>query len=93
MTEKICNAGRSVLFVNAKELVDKLYNEMTNGTLQEMLEKLSKIDLLIVEDLSYIKMDKETESLFFHIIRQRYEKSSLIVTTNLRSPTLSLMYS
>lgn len=78
-----CNAGRSVLFVNAKELVDKLYNEMTNGTLQEMLDKLSKIDLLIVDELSYIKMDKERESLFFQIIRQRYEKSSLIITTNL----------
>jgi len=78
-----CNAGRSVLFVNAKELVDKLHAEMLKGKLPETLEKLKRIELLIIDELSYIKMDKERESLFFQIIRQRYEKSSLIITTNL----------
>jgi hypothetical protein len=33
--------------------------------------------------IGYLKMDKEKESIFFQLIRQRYEKSSLIVTTNL----------
>jgi len=78
-----CNAGHRVLFVNAKELVDTLYEEMIAGRLPEMLGKLRKIDLLIIDELSYIKMDRERESLFFQIIRQRYEKSSLIITTNL----------
>lgn len=78
-----CDAGYKVLFVNAKELVDKLYDEMINGTLQECLTKLAKIHLLIIDELSYIKMDKERESLFFQVIRQRYEKGSLIITTNL----------
>lgn len=78
-----CNDGKKVLFVNAKELVDDLYDEMVKGQLENMLEKLKKIDLLIIDELSYIKMDRERESLFFQIIRQRYEKSSLIITTNL----------
>lgn len=78
-----CKEGKRVLFVNAKELVDKLYDEMENGKLQEILEKLNKVDLLVIDELSYIKMDKERESLFFQIIRQRYEKRSLIITTNL----------
>jgi DNA replication protein DnaC len=78
-----CKAGRKVLFVNAKELVDKLFDEMNQGKLPEILKKLNKIDLLIIDELSYLKMDKERESLFFQIIRQRYEKSSLIITTNL----------
>ncbi|MDP2812958.1 IS21-like element helper ATPase IstB [uncultured Acetobacterium sp.] len=78
-----CHAGRSVLFVNAKELVDTLHAEMLSGKLSETLEKLNRIELLIIDELSYIKMDKERESLFFQIIRQRYEKSSLIITTNL----------
>ena len=63
--------------------IDHMYDEMFAGRLQEMLTKLNKIDLLIIDELSYIKMDKERESLFFQIIRQRYEKSSLIITTNL----------
>lgn len=78
-----CNAGHKVLFINAKELVDRLHDAMMEGNLQEMLKKLRKIELLIIDELSYIKMDKEKESLFFQIIRQRYEKGSLIITTNL----------
>ena len=41
------------------------------------------MDLLIIDDLGYLKMDKEKESIFFQLIRQRYEKKSLIITTNL----------
>ena len=78
-----CRQGRKVMFVNAKELVDRLYDEMLAGNLQQILDKLNHIELLIIDELSYIKMDKERESLFFQIIRQRYEKSSLIITTNL----------
>lgn len=48
-----------------------------------MLDELNKIPLLIVDELSYIKMDRERESLFFQAIRQRYEKNSLMITTNL----------
>ena len=78
-----CEAGYKVLFMNAKELVDQLYEDMQKGYLKETLKRISKIPLLIIDELSYLKMDKERESLFFQIIRQRYEKSSLIITTNL----------
>lgn len=78
-----CRMEKKVLFINAKELVDRLYAEMLNGSLTEFLKRLKKIDLLIIDELSYIKMDKERESLFFQIIRQRYERGSLIITTNL----------
>ena len=77
------NEGYKVLFVNAKELVDRLHEKMLEGTLRETLDELNKIPLLIVDELSYVKMDRERESLFFQVIRQRYEKNSLIITTNL----------
>ena len=76
-------AGYKVLFANAKELVDQLYEKMQEGKLKEMLTALNKIPLLIIDELSYVKMDRERESLFFQVIRQRYEKNSLIITTNL----------
>ena len=78
-----CEAGYKVLFVNAKELVDRLYEDMQKGCLKDTLEKIQKVQLLIIDELSYLKMDRERESLFFQVIRQRYEKSSLIITTNL----------
>lgn len=77
------NAGYKVLFVNAKDLIDRLYEKMQEGTLRTMLAELNKIHLLIIDELSYIKMDRERESLFFQVIRHRYEKNSLIITTNL----------
>lgn len=78
-----CNAGKSVMFLNAKELMDRLTDAMRKDTLKQTLKALNKVELLIIDELSYLKMDKEKESIFFQVIRQRYEKSSLIITTNL----------
>lgn len=78
-----CNAGKTVMYINAKELMDKLSNSVRNDTLKQTLKALNKAQLLIIDELSYLKMDKEKESIFFQVIRQRYEKSSLIITTNL----------
>jgi len=78
-----CDKGYKVMFVNAKDLVDRLYEDMRAGRLRETIDHIVKIPLLIIDELSYLKMDRERESLFFQIIRQRYEKSSLIITTNL----------
>jgi len=80
---KACEAGRSVLYANAIELMDYLAKCLEKGTLRQQLKRLSKVDLLIIDDLGYLKMDKEKESIFFQLIRQRYEKKSLIITTNL----------
>ena len=80
---KACSSGYRVLFVNVKELLDSLHLEATRGTLESALARLAGYHLLILDELSYFEMDKERESLFYQIVRQRYEKSSLIVTTNL----------
>jgi DNA replication protein DnaC len=80
---KACEHGKTVLFVNAIDLMDDLHNARIEGILKQSLFKLSKINLLIIDELGYLKMDKEKESIFFQLIRQRYEKSSLIITTNL----------
>jgi DNA replication protein DnaC len=77
-----CQAGNKVLFANAKDLIDLMHKKMTEGTLAETIEQLNKLNLLIIDELSYPKMDKEKESIFYQIVRQRYEKSSLIITTN-----------
>ena len=74
-----CRAGKKVLFCNAKELMDRLHKAMIDGTLDGTLKALNKIQLLIIDELSYLKMDKEKESIFFQVIRQRYEKSSLVL--------------
>lgn len=78
-----CRAGYRVLFTDTIEFINGLSASVADGTLKAKLKKLSKIDLLIIDELGYVKMDKEKESIFFQVIRQRYEKNSLIITSNL----------
>ncbi len=80
---KAVDAGYEGRGVKAKDLVERLYEKAREGMLRETLGELDRIPLLIVDELSYVKMDRERESLFFQVIRQRYEKNSLIITTNL----------
>lgn len=80
---KACEAGKSVLFVNASELMADLSKHVIEGSIKNKLEKLARIDLIIIDELGYLKMDKEKESIFFQLIRHRYEKNALIITTNL----------
>lgn len=80
---KACESGKKVLFVNALELINNLSKSAVEGNLKESLKKLSKIDLIIIDELGYLKMDREKESIFFQLVRSRYEKKSIIITTNL----------
>jgi DNA replication protein DnaC len=78
-----CEEEHKVLFAPAHELIDKLYTSYVGGNLENIFKKLSKVDLLILDEFGHFKMDKEKESIFFQLIRHRYEKNSLIITTNL----------
>jgi DNA replication protein DnaC len=80
---KACEAGKRVIFANANEFIDELADWAHEGTLKDILKKLSRIELILLDELGYLKMDKEKESLFFQFIRHRYEKNALIITTNL----------
>jgi len=63
-----CHAGHSVLFVNARKLVNKLYEEMTAGRLPKMLGNLRKIDLLIID----VPMGRWDELFTGHWQQQRF---------------------
>lgn len=78
-----CKQGLKVLFTTANEFMDNLNSSYLNGALKNTFKKLNKIDLLIIDELGHFEMSKEKESIFFQIIRQRYEKNSLIITTNI----------
>jgi len=80
---KACEQGYKVLYVTAVELMDSLFKAYNEGFLKQKFKKLCKVDLLIIDELGHFKMDKEKESIFFQLIRQKYEKNSLIITTNL----------
>ena len=60
----------------------RLAKAKKQGRLDEELERLGRIPLLIVDEVGYIPFDPEAASLFFALVSSRYERSSLIVSSN-----------
>jgi DNA replication protein DnaC len=77
-----CQAGHRVLFATASQWVDKLADAHTSGKLQAELARLSRYPLLVVDEVGYIPFEPEAANLFFQLVSSRYERASLIVTSN-----------
>ena len=64
-------------------LVKNLVEAKKNNELIKLLNKLSKLDLLIMDEWGYIPLDREGSQLLFQVISDCYEIKSVIITTNL----------
>jgi DNA replication protein DnaC len=73
---------RRVQFITAEELINELIAAKQSNTLPDYLDKASRIELLIIDEIGYLDMQKDSASLFFQLISKRYEKSSTIITSN-----------
>jgi len=79
---KACAAHRRVRFVPAMELMDELVAATVVHELSTKLDALSRLDLLIVDELGYLPMDKQRANLFFQLVSRCYEETSLVITSN-----------
>jgi DNA replication protein DnaC len=80
---KACIAKYRVAFFSAKELMDYLYSSLADMTTAHKLDALSRMHLLIIDELGYMPIDKQAANLFFQLISKRYETGSIILTTNM----------
>src|SRR5215211_4394848 len=79
---RACLAGHRVLFRTATEWVAQLADAQRHGRLDTELDKLQRIPLLIVDEVGYIPFDPHAANLMFMLVSRRYERASLIVTSN-----------
>ncbi len=79
---RACQAGHRVLFATAAEWVDRLAAAHHSGRLQAELARLGRYPLLLVDEVGYIPFEAEAANLFFQLVSSRYERASLIVTSN-----------
>ena len=79
---RACQAGPRVLFATASPWVDRLADAHTGGRLQTELIRLARYPLLVVDEVGYIPFEPEAANLFFQLVSSRYERASLIVTSN-----------
>jgi len=78
-----CRRGYRVLFTTAAHLVNTLIEAREERQLKRYLGKLSRFELVIIDEAGYIPFSAEGAQLLFQVFSDRYEKASLIVTSNL----------
>jgi DNA replication protein DnaC len=79
---RACQAGHRVAFATAAQWVARLADAHTAGRLQAELVKLGRYPLIVVDEVGYIPFEAEAANLFFQLVSSRYERASLIVTSN-----------
>jgi DNA replication protein DnaC len=79
---RACQAGHRVQFATASQWVDRLAAAHHADRLQTELIRLGRYPLLVVDEVGYIPFEPEAANLFFQLVSSRYERASLIVTSN-----------
>jgi DNA replication protein DnaC len=79
---RACQAGHRTAFATAAQWVARLAEAHHAGRLQQELVKLGRVPLLIIDEVGYIPFEAEAANLFFQLVSSRYERASLIVTSN-----------
>jgi DNA replication protein DnaC len=79
---RACLAGHRVQFRTATEWVALLADAQRHGRLDQELDRLQRVPLLIVDEVGYIPFDPQAANLMFMLVSRRYERASLIVTSN-----------
>jgi DNA replication protein DnaC len=77
-----CEAGFRVRFATAIDIVNALSAADKAGRLVQEMKKYTRPDLLVCDELGYLPIDKHGADLLFQIISQRYERGSIVLTTN-----------
>jgi DNA replication protein DnaC len=79
---KAVEAGYSVLFLTLENLMGRLVRARHENRLDRTLQQFTYPRLLILDELGYLPLSREEASLFFRLLVRRYERGSLIVTSN-----------
>lgn len=79
---KAVEAGHRVLFLTLDQLVSKLKRARDENRMERQLQQWVYPKVLIIDELGYLPMNREEASLFFRLVARRYEKASLIITSN-----------
>jgi DNA replication protein DnaC len=79
---RACQAGHRVLFATAAQWVTQLAEAHNAGRLQAELTRLGRYPLVVIDEVGYIPFEAEAANLFFQFVSARYERASVIVTSN-----------
>ena len=79
---KAIEQGHTCRFITASDLAQQLGKAESLGALEDSLTHFGRPHLLIIDELGYLPLARQDGHLLFHLIRKRYEKGSLVITSN-----------
>jgi DNA replication protein DnaC len=80
---KALQNGHRGLFVRAQDLFDEMYSSLADRSSRKLIDRLARVDLLVVDEMGYLNLKPEQTNIFFKLMEERYRRRSTIITTNL----------
>jgi DNA replication protein DnaC len=78
-----CQQGRRVKFITLAALANELQEALSRDELSRVVARYARIDLLVLDELGYLRLPDGAAELVFQVLSERHERGSLIITTNL----------
>lgn len=82
-TRAICQQGLSCLFITTSKLMTQLVEAKKETKLSRLMKMLDKYDLIVCDELGFVSGTEESAELLFQLIADRYERKSMLFTSNL----------
>jgi len=80
---KALQNGYRGLFVTAQNLFDEMYASLADRSTRKLVNHLSRVDVLLIDEMGYLNLKPEQTNIFFRLMEERYRKHPTIITTNL----------
>lgn len=83
LLRRACIDGYRGRYYNAQELLDELYASLADDSSGRLLRRLSRYQVLLIDELGYLNLKSEQANMFFRLMDHRYSRATTIITTNL----------
>jgi DNA replication protein DnaC len=80
---KALQNGHRGIFMRAQDLFDEMYASLADRSTRRLLNRLAKVDVLVVDEMGYLNLRPEQTNIFFKLMEERYRQRPTIITTNL----------
>jgi DNA replication protein DnaC len=80
---KALQNGLRCQFIRAQDLFDEMYASLADRATRRLLNRWTRLDVLLIDELGYVNLKPEQSNIFFKLMEERYHQHSTIITTNL----------
>src|SRR6202790_2500439 len=83
LLRKALEDGYRCQFIRAQDLFDEMYASLADRSSRQLLNRLARLDVLLIDELGYLNLKPEQSNIFFKLMEERYHRHSTIITSNL----------